>query len=224
MGRRALLLRTPCPDLLHRGHRRPELGQPLLGVAAHQADGPDQRLGPGAGDPGVHERVENQPLGLPEPADRDAVTYWRAWQPPGPGDDEALRRTRAVASTAVAFADLVQSYAEVTAAVLVAAGRAPAGEPVRTQGWVMEVDDLLSTLAVEAAVHHLDLVAHLDRPGPAAEPLAEVRRVLAALCDGPLPAGWDDVTAARRGTGREPLTDADRAELGAAAAAFPLFG
>ena len=160
----------------------------------------------------------------PGPVDRDAVTYWRAWEPPAPGDDEALRRTRAVASTAVAFADLVEDYAEVTAAVLVAATRVPAGEPVRTQGWVMAVDDLLSTLAVEAAVHHLDLVAHLDGPGPGPGPLAEVRRVLAGLLGRPLPSGWDDVTGARRGTGREPLTGADLAELGAAAEAFPLFG
>lgn len=158
------------------------------------------------------------------PVDRDAVTYWRDWEPPGPGDDEALRRTRAVASAAVPFADLVQGYAEVTAAVLVAAGRVPAGERVRTQSRVMEVDDVLSTLVVEAAVHHLDLVAHLGRPGPGTEPLGEVRRVLAGLLGGPLPAHWDDVTAARRGTGREPLTDADLAELGPAAGAFPLFG
>jgi len=86
------------------------------------------------------------------------------------------------------------------------------------------VADLLSTLAVEAAVHHLDLVLRLDRPGPAAGPLAEVRRVLEGLLGRPLPAGWDDATAARRGTGRESLTALDRAELGPAAASFPLFG
>jgi hypothetical protein len=160
----------------------------------------------------------------PPPADRDAVSYWSAWRAPEPGDDAALRRTRVVASTAMDFADLVEVYREATAAVLVAAGRAPAGEPVRSQGWVLRVEDLLSTLTVEAAVHHLDLVAHLDRPGPAAGPLGEVRRVLEGLLGGPLPARWDDVTAVRRGTGREPLDDADRAELGAAASAFPLFG
>ena len=33
-----------------------------------------------------------------------------------------------------------------------------------------------------------------------------------------------DVTAAQRGTGWEPLTADDRAELGDAAGAFPLFG
>jgi hypothetical protein len=67
-------------------------------------------------------------------------------------------------------------------------------------------------------------VLRLDRPGPAAGPLAEVRRVLDGLAGTALPARWDDVTAARRGTGREPLTDEDRAELGPAVAAFPLFG
>ena len=42
--------------------------------------------------------------------------------------------------------------------------------------------------------------------------------------EGWMPTGWDDVTAARRGTGREPLTAADRDELGSAVDAFPLFG
>jgi hypothetical protein len=106
----------------------------------------------------------------------------------------------------------------------VAAGRADPGELVATQGWVVRAGDLASTLAVEATVHHLDLVAHLDRPGPPADGPAEVRRVLEGLLGGPLPAGWDDATAARRGTGRESLTDADRAALGASAGRFPLFG
>jgi hypothetical protein len=48
--------------------------------------------------------------------------------------------------------------------------------------------------------------------------------VLEGLLGRPLPADRDDVTAARRGTGREALSAVDRAELGAAPAAFPLFG
>ncbi len=48
--------------------------------------------------------------------------------------------------------------------------------------------------------------------------------MLEGLLGRPLPASWDDVTAARRGTGREPLTASDRAELGDAVDAFPLFG
>jgi hypothetical protein len=67
-------------------------------------------------------------------------------------------------------------------------------------------------------------VLRLDRPGPSAESLAEVRRVLEGLLGAALPDRWDDVTAARRGTGREALTPADRLELGPGARRFPLFG
>jgi hypothetical protein len=158
------------------------------------------------------------------PATTDAVAYWRSWQPTAEQDDDTAWRTRVRASVAGGLPGLAPLYAETAAAVVVAAGRVGPAEPVATQGWVVRVADLLSTLAVEAAVHHLDLVAHLDRPGPPAEALAEVRRVLEGLLGGPLPAGWDDATAARRGTGREPLTDADRAALGEAAARLPLFG
>lgn len=157
-------------------------------------------------------------------ADTTAVDYWRAWWPPAPGDDEELWSTRIAASVHGGLAGVSRRYAETSAAVLVAAGRVGPGDLVGTQGHVLTVADLCSTLVVEAAVHHLDLVAHLDRPGPAPGPLAEVRRVLEGLLGAPLPPGWDDVTAARRGTGREPLTEADRAELGGAVAAFPLFG
>jgi hypothetical protein len=122
------------------------------------------------------------------------------------------------------LAGIAGRYAETSAAALVAASRVDAADLVGTQGRVLTVADLLSTLTVEAAVHHLDLVVRLDRPGPSAGPLAEVRRVLGGLLGRPLPGEWDDVTAARRGTGREPLTAADRGALGPAAAAFPLFG
>ncbi len=158
------------------------------------------------------------------PADTDAVEYWRAWRPPEPGDEVELWSTRIAASVHGGLPGIAGRYAETSAAALVAASRVEPGDLIGTQGHVLSVADFLSTLVVEAAVHHLDLVLRLDRPGPAPGPLGEVRRVLAGLLGRPLPARWDDATAARRGTGREPLTDDDRAELGAAAAAFPLFG
>jgi hypothetical protein len=158
------------------------------------------------------------------PADTDAVDYWRAWRPPEPADDEELWSTRVAASVHGGLAGIAGRYAETSAAALVAVARVDPADMVGTQGRVLTVADFLSTLVVEAAVHHLDLVLRLDRPGPAAGPLAEVRRVLEGLLGSPLPGTWDDVTAARRGTGREPLTVADRAELGPGAGAFPLFG
>lgn len=157
-------------------------------------------------------------------ADTDAVDYWTAWRPPAPGDEDELWSTRIAASVHGGMQGIAHRYAETSAAVVVAAGRVDPAERVGTQGRVLTVADLLSTLTVEAAVHHLDLVVRLAHPGPAAGPLAEVRRVLAGLLGAPLPEDWDDATAARRGTGREPLTDADRAVLGPLADRFPLFG
>jgi hypothetical protein len=158
------------------------------------------------------------------PADTTAVSYWTAWQPPEPGDEEELWSTRIAASVHGGLAGIGRRYAETTAAAVVAASRVDRAAVVGTQHRVLSVADLLSTLTVEAAVHHLDLVLRLNRPGPSAEPLAEVRRVLEGLLGAPLPARWDDATAARRGTGREPLDVRDLADLGAAADRFPLFG
>jgi hypothetical protein len=158
------------------------------------------------------------------PPDTDAVGYWRRWRPPEPGDEDELWSTRIAASVHGGLPGISARYAEASAAVVVAAGRVAPTDLVQTQGSVLTVADLLSTLVVEAAVHHLDLVVRLDRPGPSPGPLAEVRRVLEGLLGGPLPAGWDDVTAARRGTGREPLAPDDVDALGPAARRIPLFG
>ena len=156
------------------------------------------------------------------PATTDAVGYWRAWQQPPDEADDDRWRTRATASLAGGIGPLAQAFAECSAAVVVAASRSEPDDLVRTQGHVLTLDDLLSTLVVESAVHALDLVAELDRPGPAAGPLAEVRRVLDELLGRPLPAHWDDATAARRATGRAPLDERDRAELGQLTGRLPL--
>jgi len=157
------------------------------------------------------------------PADCDAVRYWRDWSQSGAEADDDLWRTRVSASVAGGIAAVAAAYAQTSAAVLVSAARLRPTDLVGTQGRVLARDDLLSTLVVESAVHALDLVRSLERPGPGAGPLAEVRRVLRGVLGSDLPSAWDDATATRRGTGREPLTDADRAELGERAGRFPLF-
>jgi uncharacterized protein (TIGR03083 family) len=158
------------------------------------------------------------------PPDTTAVDYWRPHRPARPGDVDDLWPTRAAASLMGGFDVVRRAHAEAAEAVLVAAGRADLGAVVRTQTSVLTVAELLSTLVVEATVHHLDLVAGLGRPGPAAGPLTEVRRVLEGLFGGPLPAGWDDASLARWGTGRVPLTAAAAADLGDGAGRFPLLG
>jgi hypothetical protein len=89
---------------------------------------------------------------------------------------------------------------------------------------VLSLADFIATLVVEAAVHYLDLTLALPAaPAPDPASLALARRVLTGLLGAPLPAAWDDVTAALKGTGREALTEQDRQALGPLAARFPLF-
>ena len=166
-----------------------------------------------------------------EPPDRDDVTYWTAF---APRSGEAGARARAgaaaharfvrVAASAYPPGTLPQVWSE-TAAAVCRAARACGAAAVATQGYVLRPVDFTATLAVETAVHDpLDLTASLaPAPPPVPAPLALVRRVLDGLAGVPLPASWDDVGAAVKGTGRVPLTDEDRAWLGPLADRVPLF-
>jgi hypothetical protein len=160
----------------------------------------------------------------PGPADTDAVDYWRAWQPGTSGADAMRRNTRVLASVWTSVRPLADWYGETARAVLTHAARLEAGAVVATQGRALTVDDLLRTLAVEAAVHHLDLVAELDAPGPGPAALAAVRRTLDGLLGAPAPAGWAGARYALLGTGRAEPTPDERAALGERAALLPLFG
>ncbi len=162
-----------------------------------------------------------------QPPDRDDVSYWTDYAPSGSADfaEQSAAHARYVRIAAAAYPPgaLAWEWSE-TAAAAVRAGRACGHQTVTTQGHVLTVADFAATLAVEAAVHYLDLTVAL--PGtPAPEPasLALVRRVLDGLLGAPAPAAWDDVTAALKGTGRDALTEADRQALGSLATRFPLF-
>lgn len=151
------------------------------------------------------------------PADVDAVGWWAGRR----DDHRDLRAERAIASV-WGWTQLVLTFVETTRAVVTAAGGLDVDDLVATQGHVLRVDDLLVTLAVEAAVHHLDLVADLQRPGPRPEPLRLVRATLDGLLGFPAPPEWADERWALVGTGREPPGGAERRVLGAAA--LPLLG
>jgi uncharacterized protein (TIGR03083 family) len=164
------------------------------------------------------------------PTDRDGVSYWRDYAPgsggdSAPGGDGAAEHARHVRIVASAYRPewLIWEWSE-TAAAACRAARACGHEAVATQGHVLSLADFVSTLAVEAAVHYLDLTVALPTaPAPDPASLALVRRILTGLLGAPLPDSWDDVTAALKGTGREPLTGQDRQALGPLAARFPLF-
>lgn len=163
------------------------------------------------------------------PPDRDDISYWRPFGADGeipPGSAEAAEHARHVRIAASAFSPdkLAWEWAE-TAAAACRAARACPYELVATQGHVLRTADFVATLAVESAVHYLDLVVGLADPPPSDPiPLRLVRRVLDGRLGQPLPLGWDDETYALKGTGRLGLTEAERASLGPAADRFPLFG
>ncbi|MFD8388009.1 maleylpyruvate isomerase N-terminal domain-containing protein [Streptomyces sp. NPDC059680] len=160
-----------------------------------------------------------------EPADRDAVTYWQDWRPDTLGAANGRRWVRVNASMFLDFGQLQGLYLETLAAVVRAAEAADPARRVGTQGHVLTAGDLLTTLAVEATVHHLDLTVRLPHaPGPAPVGLAAVRTTLDGLLGRPALPEWSDAHYARVGTGRAALTEAERAALGAAADRFPLFG
>ncbi|MFG2603502.1 maleylpyruvate isomerase N-terminal domain-containing protein [Streptomyces sp. NPDC048514] len=159
------------------------------------------------------------------PVDRDAVTYWQDWRPDSAGAANGRRWVRVNASMFLDFGQLRELYLETLAAVVHAARAADPERRVATQGHVLTAGDLISTLAVEATVHHLDLTVGLPlAPGPSPEGLAAVRTALDGLLGRSAPPEWSDAHYARVGTGRAPLTDAERVALGPAADRFPLFG
>lgn len=153
------------------------------------------------------------------PADVDAVTYWRAWQPDAPGAAAGRRGTRIMASAWTSVRPIAGLYAETATALLVAAAERPSGDLVATQGHTLTVDDLLSTLAVEATVHQLDL----GLGEPSAAGLSEVRRVLDGLLGRTLPIA-DAIRYVLIGTGREQPTAGELDLLGPDADRLPLFG
>jgi len=161
--------------------------------------------------------------------DRDDISYWQPFSPGGeipPGGEEAAAHARHVRIAASAYSpgELVWEWTE-TAGAACRAARACSHELVATQGHVLRTADFLGTLVVEAAVHYLDLTVDLPgAPPPDPLPLRLVRRVLDGLLGGLPPDGWDEQAYVLKGTGRLPLSDADRTELGPAAELFPLFG
>jgi hypothetical protein len=184
---------------------------------------------------------------LASPADRapdtDEVSYWRAFVPDGAESAAHTAFTRVVAAAYRGVDGIRGHWADTAGAAVRAAAVADPAARLATQGKVLRTADFLDTLTVEAAVHHLDLVLDLreDRseslhgvgpadaerstaPPPTPGPLRLVRRTLDGLLGGPVPVDWDDASYALKGTGRLPLTAAERTGLGDRADRFPLFG
>jgi uncharacterized protein (TIGR03083 family) len=154
-------------------------------------------------------------------ADCDAVAYWRGWSVDA-RRDEATRRATRIESGVRDWPALRSSYLEAVAAARLAVTGTDPAAVVSTQGHALSVADLASTLAVEATLHHLDLQAHLRLPPPSPAGLREVRRVVGALLEQPLPQ-WSDERVALVGTGRASPNADEVDDLGPAAGRLPVF-
>jgi uncharacterized protein (TIGR03083 family) len=158
-------------------------------------------------------------------ADTDFVSYWTPFRPGAEGYDEHARFVRRGAAAYRSDLSIVARWTETAPAAVRAAAALPPAAVVATQGHVLAAGDFLATLAVEATVHHLDLVAGDQAlAGPSGLGLAVTRETLDGLLGPPAVAGWGDREYALKATGRAPLTEPDRARLGARADRFPLRG
>ena len=159
------------------------------------------------------------------PPDVDFVSYWAPFRPGAEGYDEHARFVRRAAAAYRSDLAIVAQWRETAAAAAHAATALDADAKVATQGHVLAAGDFLATLAVEATIHHLDLVAEdQDLAGPSGSGLAVARETFDGILGQPVMAGWDDVGYALRAGGRVQLTADDRACLGALAGRFPLIG
>ncbi len=153
------------------------------------------------------------------PSDTDAVSYWRSWGSDAEADEKTRRHTRLEAGI-FSWDSLRSRYVEAARAAALALSEADPATVVATQGHALTVADLASTLAVEATLHHVDLVVQLAAPGPPVAGLAEVRRVVGALLDRDL-SGWPDERVALVATGRTDPTPGEVEDL--AGADIPVF-
>ncbi len=160
----------------------------------------------------------------PGPADTDAVSYWSAWAPGGPDADAHARFVQRASDAYAGPRGLRAQWRDTSEAVLRAAAAHIGSGCLATQGHVLDVSAFVHTLAVEGAVHHLDLTLEIPSPGLPDAALDLVDEVLTGLLGEPLPSRWSRREAVLKGTGRSPLDDVDRGELGPSADRFPLFG
>lgn len=178
---------------------------------------------------GLAEQAANfaEPAGPDELADRDYVSYWRDW--PAATEPITYAQVRWLWATASAYATADSTRRHFADTIRQAAGmsrHAPAGR-FRFQGHVLEAEDILAIWTVELVIHQLDLTAYLpgERQGPVPAALALTASTLDGLAGaGSRPPSWDGVAYALKGTGRVPLSDADREFLGERATRYPAFG
>ncbi len=158
-----------------------------------------------------------------EAATHDATAYWDVGTVPPSGDDplDAL-----VVRMAAAYGEpwlLKHHVADVGSAAGRAAEMSDPGRRVSTQGQVLTAGDYLTAYVLEATLHHLDLIAHVDDvAGRPTEGLSLARVMLQRIGSLSFPEALSDEDALLIGTGRRPPTASETDLLGETAKRLPL--
>jgi uncharacterized protein (TIGR03083 family) len=161
----------------------------------------------------------------PEPT-HDAITYWRSYDPVEDGPDIA-DRAKELADRYESGHALAEAWDEMWRRAIDAAGKADRSRLAVTWGPVLAFEELLKTRVLETTVHRMDLEDALGRKGWGTDrAVSIVDEILEGLLgvEPPSDLEWDVVDFIETGTGRRPLTDAERKTLGPLAERFPLMG
>ncbi|MFJ9175961.1 maleylpyruvate isomerase N-terminal domain-containing protein [Streptomyces sp. NPDC102360] len=152
----------------------------------------------------------------------DAVTYWHVDDEPPTGEDLLDALTVRLAAAYQDPALLAFHLDDVGSAAGRAAGLADPDAVVSTQGQALTVGDYLTAYVLEWTLHHLDLIHRLPGvQGPPVEGLARSRGLLEEIAGAVFPASWSDADVLLVGTGRRPVTEREKGELGALARKLP---
>jgi hypothetical protein len=158
------------------------------------------------------------------PADRDYISCWKDWPARSEVTFSEVRLIWAMAAW-YSTADGLRRHFDDVVAIAARASRAAQVGHVYLHGHVQTTEDFVTMWAVEFCVHHLDLLVGVPgRPGPRPGAVEVALNTVDGLLGRQRPARWDDLTYLRKATGRQPLDDADRQELGADVARYPVFG
>jgi uncharacterized protein (TIGR03083 family) len=157
--------------------------------------------------------------------DVDAASYWAPHKPGAPWADAHQEFVRRSATAHSSASVVVNRWVETAAAAARAAQATAPDALLGTQGHVLRADDFVSTLVVEAMLHHLDVTVSLPAaPEPETPVQQHVRNVLDVILGVAAPAGWPTADYALAAGGRGVVPAAVRETLGSAADRFPLLG
>jgi uncharacterized protein (TIGR03083 family) len=160
----------------------------------------------------------------PPAADSDSITYWRIYDP-ATDSPATADRAKEVAAQYGSGQQLAAALDTMWRKALGRAADTAPGRVVHTWGPSLMLEEFMKTRVLEVTVHRMDLNDALGLPpDPTDDGLTITADILLGLMEAepPAPPPWNRVEFLEKGTGRTPLSEADRQRLGSQADRFPL--